>query len=282
MEHFYFLLGLGTLALLVFLRGVIRSLNRRRSLPYVADTALFTPAQRIFKTALEQSLGKDYRVYGRVRVADIIGVQAHLSRREAERAQARLGERSFDFLICSPDTTAIVCAVNLSSPAWLRKPLLKDRLDRICAAAQLPFARFQESEVYAVADIAERIGAILYARHDAEGNDTNRELPLEDTATVLHGLSSAIRDRAAEAADLPLRKGRMPSVRRDWKLFRTLAHPVREDDILSAAKTRREPSIGDRQDIDAGPVFHFDCELEEVSVRHDSPRRGKSPSGGWR
>jgi hypothetical protein len=254
MAHFYFLLGLGAVAFLAFLLSVRRSLRSRFRLPYSADKTLFTPAQRAFKSVLEQAVGTDYRVYGRVRMADIIGLQAGLSRREQERAQVRLGARSFDFLICTPDTTAIVCAVNLSPRSRRRKPP-RDGVDQICTAARLPYVRFRESAVYSLADIADQIFAAMRPRGVGPRDG---EIHPADAAAVLHGLSAVILDSDAETAG----RRRPPATSRRPGSRPSPAQPVWSDPAQSRLQSRREPSILD--DIDAGSAHWSDGDPEDA------------------
>ena len=259
MEHLYFLLGLGALVLLAFILSVRRSLKSRFRLPYVADATLLTGSQRAFKTVLERAVGKEYRVYGRVRAADVIGLRPRLSRREQERAQDRLEGRCFDFLICAPETTAIVCAVNLVPRSRLRQQLPRDRLDRICAAAGLPFVRVRESEVYSVAAIEERLYAAIEARWGVTGD---AEIPIEDAAAVLQGLSAVMLDQDEDSAGrATARRTKSPSQPPRPVLAPT--RPAHNDLLQSRVESRREPSIRARDDIDEGPTFRIGDALDD-------------------
>lgn len=259
MEHLYFLLGLGALVLLAFILSVRRSLKSRFRLPYVADATLFTASQRTFKTVLERAVGKEYRVYGRVRAADVIGLRARLSRRERERAQDRLEGRGFDFLICAPETTAIACAVNLVPRSRLRKQLPRDRLDRICAAAGLPFVRVRESDVYSAADLQERLYAAMQARW---GVARDAEIPLEDAAAALQGLSAVMRDRDEDhLGRSTARRTKSPS--QPPRPVPAPVRPAHRDPLQSRVESRREPSIRARDDIDEGPTFRIGDALDD-------------------
>ena len=235
MEHLYFLLGLAAIVLLAFFLSLRRSLSKRFRFPYLADRTLFTPSQRAFQAVLEQSVGKTYRVYGRVRVADIIDVRPRIPRRDRERAYARLGEHCFDFVVCRPDTSAIACAINLVPRSRLRKSLPHDRLDHICAAAQLPFVRFRESEHYVLPDVQERIAAAMQRRVTGAKHD---EIPFDEAADVLHQLSGEIRETEREP--------RLQSRRAPLSLHKPASATVQ-----------------DRDGIDEGPVFKFDGELDD-------------------
>ena len=48
---------------------------RLEEFPYTRNGALFSPAERSLLGALEQAVGEDYRIFGKVRVADIVSVR---------------------------------------------------------------------------------------------------------------------------------------------------------------------------------------------------------------
>ncbi|MBK1722901.1 DUF2726 domain-containing protein [Thiocystis violacea] len=253
MGHFYVLIGLGIVVSLAFLLSLRNSMKRRLRFPYVADETLFTAPERAFKGVLERAVGKEFLVYGRVRAIDVIGPRPRLSRRERERALERLGERCFDFLVCSRESTAILCAVKLAPRSRLRKLPPKDALDRICAAARLPFVRFRESDAYSVVDIEEQIFAAMQARGIRPRID---EIPADEAASVLHGLSSVIE---AERRPEPVRPRprSAPSVT-----------PPRQADSAQRPRPpkpvrRRDPVIQDHHVLDEEPTFKIDGDLED-------------------
>ncbi len=165
MAHLYFLLGLTALMLVVLALQIQRLLSRRIRFPYLAAETLLNPPQRALKTALEQTLGRDYRIYGRVRAAEVIQVQGHLTRLERQRAQARLDGLVFDCLICSLETTALAGAVNVTPTRgrW-RERRAQRRLQQICTAARLPLLCFEERELTPVAALERQIMAALQTR----------------------------------------------------------------------------------------------------------------------
>ncbi len=232
MGHFYFLISLGVIVLCAMTLSLRKSLKSRLRLPYRAETMLFTPVQQVFKSVLEQAVGKDYHVYGRVRVADIIGLQPRLSRQEQNRALDRLGDHCFDFLICTHDST-IACAVNLASPSRRRRPPAKDRFDRICAAARLPYVRLRESD--SVLEIEEQILAAMQTGKVAGGEDD-----FADAATILQQLSAAIHDKED--------RGRVQTAHARIHIHRPELMPT----------LRREPSISSYQVVDAEPDIWID------------------------
>lgn len=176
MGHFYVLLGLTTLVLLALVLSVRPYVSRRYRWPYLADPTFLSPDQQTFLRHLETLLGEDYRIHGRVHAADVICIDRRLGRRWRERADRRLGERMFDFLICRADNGAIGCAVALSPPSRWRSAPGHDRLDAICAAAGLPLVRFRIAKHYDTAAIGRAVlGAMGDLRAPAARLDPRSE-----------------------------------------------------------------------------------------------------------
>ncbi len=253
MEHFYFLIALGVIVVLLVLLSFVNTLKRHMRLPYVVDEALFSRPQRAFKGVLERAVGKDYQIYGKVRAVDVIGLKPQLSRREQDRALERLGERCFDFLVCARQTDAIVCAVNLAPRSRLRKLPPKDGLDRICAAARLPFVRFYERKVYSVVEIKEQIVAALQGRDRTASVD---ELVQEDASAALNERSAAIDEKRRPASQ------------------RVLSAPGQtlpdERAVRAQPMRRRDPIIQNHHVVDDGPTFKIAQDLDDHSLESRS------------
>ncbi|EGV33192.1 hypothetical protein ThidrDRAFT_0870 [Thiorhodococcus drewsii AZ1] len=246
MGYFYFLLGVAAILVLSMLLSLRKSLKRQFALPYVADRTFFTPEQRAFVSVLERALGTDYRVCAKVRVADVVGLRGRLSRDDQERAYQRLGERRFDFLVCAADTSAIVCAVNLAPRSRRGKPPPKDILDRICAAAGLPFVRIRERDAYALDEVAAIVSDVMQHR---KASERDAVLPHAEAEAMLQGLSKSIlgEERGARPARAP-------------------ESPRRREPEVGVSK-RRDPLILGREDIEDGPSFTIQDDLDEVSPR---------------
>ena len=189
MGYFYVLLGLGVLVLLAFLLSVTRRLGRRHRLPYVIGPSLFSPAEQVFLPVLERAVGRGYRVYGKVRVADVLKVRPRTGSQARKRAVARLSRHRFDFLVCTAETGTVACGVNLSPRSRFGRRPPRDALDRVCAAARLPFVRFREGARYSVVEIEEQVfGAMQAVRLSAK----ETEPPRKETEEALGGLSETI------------------------------------------------------------------------------------------
>jgi hypothetical protein len=246
--------------LLAFILSLRKRLGRRYRLPYVVDESLFTPAQRAFLVVLERAVGSDYRVYGRVRAVDVIGLRRRprLDRRSRRRALERLWDGHFDFLICSAQTGAILCAVNLTPHSRLRRGPPHNALDQICAAAELPFVRFVEAETYRAAEVAAPVLAAIASRRPAAAAvAVEVPLPTEvpgELREVLHGLSQVMADDGRSARIKPLPVPAKPKER-------TTQPPPGTP--LEVVVSRREPTLVGDGDVDLGPVFSIDDDLHE-------------------
>lgn len=247
MGHFYFLLGLGVLVLLLFALSLSRGMRRRNRLPYTAEGTLFSPEQRAFLSVLERAVGKGYRIYGMVRVADVVRVLPRLDGRTRRRAHERLWDRRFDFLVCTAESGAIVCAVNLAPRSRLGRRPPRDKLNQICVAAGLPFVRFREGDHYSVVEVEEQVFAAMQMPRIGT---RDAEPPRHEAQEALLELTQAIQGQRGpapvSATPLRPRSGRAKS-KSNGSDPRQEAERPRSDPILA--------QDGGVADIEDGPAF---------------------------
>lgn len=278
MGHFYFLLGLAGLLLLALILSLHRRFGRRARWPYVADEVLFSPPQRAFLAVLERALGSDYRVYGRVRVAEVIGLRRRLDRAARRRAYARLGERQFDFLVCRAGSGAIACAVNLLPRARLGRGLRPDTLERVCLAAGLPFVRLREADDYVEAELAQRVHAAMAAmaalRPPAQPSVERGQPARPAPPDVHHSLSEVSVEDAREPRLRPVRahpRAAPPAAPAPTPATSPAVSPAVP--AAAAPAPRIEPTLTAAGDLDPGPAFHIDEGLEHEDDRSLRRRR---------
>nr|VFK66037.1 MAG: Protein of unknown function (DUF2726) [Candidatus Kentron sp. UNK]VFK71711.1 MAG: Protein of unknown function (DUF2726) [Candidatus Kentron sp. UNK] len=155
---------LGILALLIILVAiiVIIALMRRRArdtYPYESVDGLFSPAELAFLEVLDEAVGRRYRVFGKVRLADVLRVRSGLERSAWRAAFNKIQSKHLDFVVCDADGPAIRFAVELDDRSHARA----DRrtrdifVDRALAAARVPLFRFPVRRAYSVEDIRDRI-----------------------------------------------------------------------------------------------------------------------------
>jgi len=125
------------------------------SFPYEKIAALFTPAERAFLGVLDQAIGNDFRIMGKVRLADVLKVQSGLSRGENQAAWNRIKSKHVDFVVCDPDDLSIQCVVELDDKSHQR-PDRKQRdafVDNALNAAGIPVFHVAAKQAYSIAEI---------------------------------------------------------------------------------------------------------------------------------
>ena len=125
------------------------------SFPYERQSALFTPAERSFLGVLDQAVAGRYRVFGKVRIADVANVRVTANRSTRQRAFNKISAKHFDFLLCDPGDLSFVCAIELDdkSHAQDKRKTRDGFVDNVCAAMRLPLLHFPAKPGYTVDSI---------------------------------------------------------------------------------------------------------------------------------
>jgi len=77
---------------------------------YKRKPALFSPAERSFPGVLDQVLGSEYKVFGKVRIADLIRPDNGAGRQAALK---RIIAKHVDFVVCDPGNLPVIGVVEL-------------------------------------------------------------------------------------------------------------------------------------------------------------------------
>jgi very-short-patch-repair endonuclease len=123
--------------------------------PYQREAHLFSPAERSFLGVLEQAVGDQYRIMGKVRLADVIKVQFGMNRKDRQSALNRIQGKHVDFVICHAKDLAVQYVVELDDQSHDRAPR-QDRdefVDQALQAAGVPIVHFHVKRSYAVAEV---------------------------------------------------------------------------------------------------------------------------------
>lgn len=125
------------------------------SFPYRPAKALFSPAERSFLGVLDQAVGPEHRVFGKVRVADVATVTAGLSASARQSALNRIAAKHFDFIVCRANDLALVCAVELndSSHASQRARSRDEFLLKVTQVIGLPLITVPAQRTYVVEEL---------------------------------------------------------------------------------------------------------------------------------
>ena len=132
-------------------------------LPYSKAPALFTPAERSFFGVLAQAAGKDFQVFGKVRVADVLNVNGGLKPSIRNGAFNRISAKHFDFVLCSPTDLSVLCVIELNDASHFQKKRQDrdDFLEAACKAARLPLVVFPVQAAYSPTELTKQISEAL-------------------------------------------------------------------------------------------------------------------------
>ena len=140
--------------------------NKRRlpkSYPYKRGNSLLTPAERSFLGVLDGVAGTNYRIFSKVRMADIICVKTGLSRSNRQSALNRINRKHIDFILCNPADLSILCAVELDDRSHDRSSR-KERdlfVDKALDAAGIPILHVTAQAGYTPAELSSALSAAM-------------------------------------------------------------------------------------------------------------------------
>lgn len=154
-----------TALLLVLIIGIAFGLVKKTkfqadpAFTYQKKRAFLSPAEQSLLDALEKSLGRDYRVFSKVRLADVVKVKEGLSRTAGRRAFNAISARYVDFLICHSIDLSIRGAVELDVRNHQTAQSVPRDLfvDKVLEASQIPLLRVKTRASYSISEITDRL-----------------------------------------------------------------------------------------------------------------------------
>lgn len=117
--------------------------------------ALFSPAERSFLGVLERALDGHYRVFGKVRLADLIKPAKGLSVSRNQSLLNKINRKHLDYVICSATDLSVIGVVELDDRSHKQADrIARDRfLDQVLATAGIPLVHFQAKSGYGVKEV---------------------------------------------------------------------------------------------------------------------------------
>ena len=157
------LLAVVVVALIIVLFSRSTRSVRHADYPYTRNDVLFSAAERSFLGVIEQAVGDEHRVLGKVRVADVVSVKAMNNRAAWQRAFNRVSSKHFDFLLCAKDDLSIKAAIELNDKSHeSKKRRERDQfLIELCRSISLPLLVVPAQQAYSVAELREKILTFL-------------------------------------------------------------------------------------------------------------------------
>jgi hypothetical protein len=125
--------------------------------PYQRNSVLFSADDRAFFRALQDAVGAEYEIFGKILVSDIIVPKKGASGRAVNAAFNPIEGRHFDFVLCDKKTLTVACAVQLHDKSHSSRQKEEDPLMPICEHVGLPFVRFPVKADYADLEILEKL-----------------------------------------------------------------------------------------------------------------------------
>jgi len=169
--------------LAIVLIVVVAILLRRKKEPksvrlFRQQDSLFTPAERSFLGVLDQASAGRYRVFGKVRIADVVLPVKGLDKSTWTKVFNRIKAKHFDFVLCDPQTLAIKAVIELNDKSHTsRRRIDRDELvRRACTDAGLALRMVKAQRNYsleAVKTLLNEVETELQAEPDDEQRRVN-------------------------------------------------------------------------------------------------------------
>ncbi len=155
----------GILVILLLVVAALKAVTRsRRSKPdflYEKTEALFTPAERSFLGVLDQAVQGQFRIFAKVRVADIVTVRKGISASVRQSLFNRIQSKHVDFVACDPGDLSVKFVVELDDASHQRQDR-KERdafVDEVMQACGIPIFHFPARRAYSVEDLRKALFA---------------------------------------------------------------------------------------------------------------------------
>jgi hypothetical protein len=136
-----------------------RSGTQRVEASYEALPALLTPAERSFFGVLQQALAADYRIFAKVRLADIVQPVRNLSRSGWQSAFNHIAGKHVDFVLCDSAHLRIVGVIELddSTHGTFERGVRDTLVDSALADARIPILRVPARQSYSLAELRQQV-----------------------------------------------------------------------------------------------------------------------------
>ena len=141
--------------------------------PYQSKDVLCSPAERSFLGVLDNIVGKNYKIFAKVRLADIVEVQKGLSTSAWQSAFNRISGKHLDFIVCSANDLSIIGAMELDDKTH-RSKRRQERdqfLDKTLETAGVPILRIKAQSTYSIKEISSSLDSAFNISGEAQFED---------------------------------------------------------------------------------------------------------------
>ncbi|MEZ4599592.1 MAG: DUF2726 domain-containing protein [Syntrophotaleaceae bacterium] len=162
-----FVLLLAILFVLLILVAVLKSRQpgSLRETSY-EPRELFSPAERSFLGVLEQASEGRLRIFGKVRLGDLVQPAKGLSQSQRTGAWNRIHQKHIDFVLCRPDSLAVVGTVELDDASHRRKDRAErdNFVDKVLTGAGISIIHFAARKGYSVHEVRAKLDEVLFQK----------------------------------------------------------------------------------------------------------------------
>ncbi|RII25146.1 MAG: hypothetical protein CXR31_14750 [Geobacter sp.] len=171
-------------AVIVIILAVLTALKAKQpakvgELAFDSRDTLFSPAERSFLGVLEQSLDSRFRVFGKVRLGDLVKPAKGLSNSKRTTALNKSNQKHLDFVICSAADLAVIGVVELDDQSHGREDRAgRDAfVDQALATAKIPIVHFSAKRTYAIQDVRATLNESLKLAFNPVASDMSMQAP---------------------------------------------------------------------------------------------------------
>lgn len=139
--------------------GKAKSPSKEEELTFQSAGPLFTPAERSFLGVLDQTLDSRYRVFGKVRLSDLVKPGKGLSKGGRNSASNKVNQKHVDFVVCSASDLSVVGVVELDDKSHEREDrAARDTfVDDALRGANIPIARLPAKKGYQIQEVEAKL-----------------------------------------------------------------------------------------------------------------------------
>jgi ssDNA-binding Zn-finger/Zn-ribbon topoisomerase 1 len=160
---------------------VLSRLSQKRepspaSFSYQSKGALFSPAERSFLGVLQQAVGNNATIFGKVRVADVVEPKASLGRSARQKAFNKISAKHFDFVLCDKGDLSVACAIELDDGSHnsKRRHERDEFLKEVCEAAGIRLIQIPAKSGYVIEEVRKLLPDYLTA---IDSTDLEKTVP---------------------------------------------------------------------------------------------------------
>ena len=182
--------------------GILAVLKSKKStkdeiLGFEKRDILFTPAERSFLGVLEQALDSQHRIFGKVRLGDIVKPAKGLTPSKRTTALNRINQKHVDFIICSSTDLALLGVIELDDQSHGREDRANrdDFVDQTLASAKIPVVHFSAKKGYTLLDIRANLTKLLGNESAPAISEVNQSIPVAERSAPVQ------KDEAVPATD---------------------------------------------------------------------------------